>query len=117
MVEIVIRVDGAEVARLPADAAGLPEALRTVSDADNANGSAAPAVHAVAVTPSDTVDLVNVSRALYVGGAGDVKVNMLGGESAVVFTAVPAGTILPVRATRVWATTPGSAATAIVALR
>lgn len=47
---------------------------------------------AAAITPSDTT-IVNC-RAIYVGGAGNVAVKFPGG-SAVVFTAPPVGTILP----------------------
>lgn len=67
-------------------------------------GLGEPAVYAVAVTPSDSEDLANVSRALYVGGAGNIAVHMLGDRTTVVFSAVPAGTILPVRVRRVLAT-------------
>jgi hypothetical protein len=55
-----------------------------------------------AVTPSDTAD--NSFVGLYVGGAGDVAVKSEAGGSggaAVVFKAVPAGTILPIRTCRV----------------
>ncbi len=72
-----------------------------------------PATHAAAVTPSDSVDLANFSRAIYVGGAGNLVVVMLSGEQ-VTFTGVQAGTILPIRVTRVRATS--TTATAIVAL-
>lgn len=74
---------------------------------------AAPYDHGVAVTTSDTVDLVDVSCALWVGGAGNVKVDTLGGET-VIFTAVPAGTELKIRAKRVYATL--TTATNIVAM-
>lgn len=67
-------------------------------------GIGEPAVYAVAVTPSDNDDLANVSRALYVGGAGNVNVHMLGSRTAVVFSGVPAGTILPIRVRRVLST-------------
>jgi hypothetical protein len=67
-------------------------------------GRGEPAVYAEAVTPSDTDDLVAVSRALYIGGAGDVVVTMLGGGD-VTFKAVPVGTILPIRVSRVKAAT------------
>ena len=71
-----------------------------------------PAVHAAAVTPSDSVDLANTSTALYIGGTGNLTVIMLGGEQ-VTFAAVPVG-ILPIRVTRVLST--GTAATNILAL-
>ena len=73
-----------------------------------------PATRAAAVTPSDTVDLPRISRSLYVGVAGDVKVDMADTDTAIVFKAVPAGTFMPVRAKRVYAT--GTTATNLVAL-
>ncbi len=78
-----------------------------------AEGLTSPADNAVAVTPSDSTDLAFTSRALYVGGAGNIVVTMAGGGD-VTFTAVPAGSILPVRVTRVKATS--TTATAIVNL-
>jgi hypothetical protein len=53
---------------------------------------------------SDTVALPFVTRALYVGGLGDISVTMKDG-SVVLFTAVPAGTLLKVRATHLRAAT------------
>ena len=72
-----------------------------------------PAVNAVAVTPSDSVDLAIASRALYIGVSGDVRVDMQGGGAAVTFVGVPVG-ILPIRASRVYATS--TTATNIVSL-
>jgi hypothetical protein len=66
-----------------------------------------------AVTPSDSVDLAYITRAIYVGGAGDVSVLNASGAT-VVFTAVPAGTVLPISTARIRAS--GTGATAIVAL-
>lgn len=43
----------------------------------------------------------NFFRGVYVGGAGNVDLVPIGGGSAVTFTAVPAGTILPVMAQQV----------------
>ncbi len=71
-----------------------------------------PAAGAIAVTTSNTVDIARC-RALFIGVAGDVKVNVPNNSTAVVFKAVAAG-ILPVQATRVYAT--GTTATDIVAL-
>lgn len=69
--------------------------------------------NAAAVTPSDTVDLADVTQALYVGGAGNVAVIMQGGQT-VTFTGLTVGTILEVRVSRVKATS--TTATALVAL-
>lgn len=67
--------------------------------------------HAVAITPSDTADLAQ-PVSVYVGGAGAVKVTPVGGGSAVTFSGLSAGQIVPVQAIRVWAT--GTSATALV---
>jgi hypothetical protein len=67
------------------------------------------------VTPSDTDDLPNYSRMLYVGVGGSgkhVKVTTLNGD-VVEFKNVPTG-ILMVQARRVWAA--GTVATDILAL-
>ena len=72
----------------------------------------APASNAAQVTPSDSVDLTYVSRAVFIGAAGTLSVEMHGGGT-VSFDAY-AGMILPIRATRVNAT--GTTATGIVAL-
>ena len=79
----------------------------------NASGLDSPAKHAAEVTPSDSTDLTTFARALYIGGAGDVKIDTVAGET-VTFVGITAGSILPVRAARVYAT--GTSATSIVAL-
>lgn len=70
-----------------------------------------PANNAGAVTPSDSVSLGFVSRALYIGTQGDLKVRTVGGDD-VTFVGVQG--ILPVRVTHVLAT--GTDASDIVAL-
>ena len=70
-----------------------------------------PASGYAAVAPSDTTE-VNC-RALYVGGAGNVVLQMPGKSETVSFLSVPAGTFMPVSARRVMAATT---ATNIVAL-
>ena len=80
----------------------------------NQEGLTSPADNAVAVTPSNSTDLTYATRAIYVGGAGNVVVTMVGGGSNVTFTGVQAGSILPIRVTRVLST--GTTATSIVAL-
>jgi len=72
-----------------------------------------PLTSAASVTPHNTNELSYVTRALYVGGVGDVAVTMQDGGN-VTFVGVPAGTTLPIRVKIVKAT--GTDATDIVAL-
>ncbi len=60
-----------------------------------------PAGHAFGVTPNDSADLATAARALYVGTAGDVKVDTVGGDTV---TFVGVSGVLPVRVMRVYAT-------------
>ena len=76
-------------------------------------GLDSPANHAETVTPSDSVDLTTVARALYVGAAGDVAV-LMNDDSTATFVGVAAGSILPIRVKRVNSTS--TTATSIVAL-
>lgn len=73
-----------------------------------------PVQSAVAVTPNDNADLATVSRALYIGGAGNLAVILADDSSSVTFTGVLAGSILPIRAKRVLST--NTTATTILAL-
>jgi len=75
--------------------------------------ASAPAHGAVAVTPGNSTD-IRPTRSLFVGGTGDVTVDMATEGTNVTFTAVPAGSILPIQVTRVYST--GTTATFIVAL-
>lgn len=59
-----------------------------------------PATGAFAITAGSSA-LTRVTRGIYVGGAGDLQVTMLDDGSNIVFNAVPAGTLLPIRATHV----------------
>lgn len=86
------------------------------------NFEAQSAHDAVAVTPSDSANLSLTPTqsgtlpkpfALYVGGAGDVKVDLESGAT-VTFKAVPVGTTLMIRVRKVYAT--GTSATNLVAL-
>lgn len=73
----------------------------------------APAGEAVAVDVSVADQTVN-TRALWVGGAGAVKVDMKRTGTAVTFSGIPAGTLLPFRITKIYTT--GTTATLMVAL-
>ena len=80
---------------------------------DHQTGLTSPASDAIAVTPDDNAALTFIPRAIYVGGTGDVSLEMQGGQ-IVTFTNVQGGTVLAVRALRVRQT--GTTATGIVAL-
>jgi hypothetical protein len=73
----------------------------------------APPENAAPIQPSDGAELGYVTRAVYIGGAGALRVEMMGGEE-IVFAGLAAGTLLPVRIQKVFAT--GTTATALVAL-
>lgn len=76
-------------------------------------GPDGPAVRCFAIIPDDDNDFTELVRGIYVGGGGAVAiVDPEGGTT--VFTGVPSGTVLPVRARRVRAT--DTTATAIVGL-
>lgn len=69
---------------------------------------------AVSVTPNDGADLATTNARIYVGGAGNVAVDVSGTGTNVVFAGVPAGTILPISVDKVYSTS--TTATNIVAL-
>ena len=71
-----------------------------------------PIEFAVAISPDDATDIATVSRAIYVGASGNLKVTLLGGED-ITFVGLAAGVFHPIRATRIWST--GTTATSIVA--
>lgn len=76
-------------------------------------GLSSPATNGETVSKSDSTNLAQTSRAIYVGGAGNVAAVMLGG-TVLTFVGVPAGTLLPIRATRINST--DTTATNMVAL-
>jgi hypothetical protein len=67
------------------------------------------------ITKSDTEKLpLGVCRAIWVGGAGDLAVMACGDTAAVTISAVPAGTVVPIKAKLIMST--NTTATLIVAL-
>ncbi|MDB5562367.1 MAG: uncharacterized protein JWN11_1785 [Hyphomicrobiales bacterium] len=78
-----------------------------------AAGLSAPAHAGFPITPNDNADLAEVTRAVYVGGAGAVSVLMASGQT-VTFAAVAASVLLPIRVRRVLAS--GTTATNLVGL-
>lgn len=73
-----------------------------------------PAQRAFEITPDDTTDLPTWARALWVGGAGTVRVLLWQDTVPVALVGVPSGSLLPISVRRVLAT--GTTATAIVGL-
>lgn len=80
---------------------------------NHAPGLTSPARKWAAVTPHDTNVLSPTPRALYVGGAGNIVLTGVDGVDAT-FSAVPAGTVLPVMPRRVKST--GTTATLLIAM-
>jgi hypothetical protein len=66
------------------------------------------------ITPSDSTMLARPTRAVYVGGAGNLAVRLAGDQSTPIFMAVPVGTVLNIRADKILAT--GTTATNLVGL-
>lgn len=65
-------------------------------------------------TASDSTDLTQPARALFIGTTGNVAVSVSRGGPSVLFKNLPSGSILPVQVFRVWST--GTTATDLVAL-
>ena len=80
---------------------------------DHAAGLESPASHGFAVTPNDSSDLGDLTRAVYVGGGGTM-VAILQSGAEVTLAGIAAGTMLPLRVRRIKAT--GTTATAMVGL-
>lgn len=70
-----------------------------------------PIENAFAVSPNNSTDLTAVTRGVYVGVSGDLKVDTSQGDT-VTFVALASGVIHPIRAKRIYAT--GTTATNIV---
>lgn len=76
----------------------------------------APYNRAVTITPSDSVDLTEITRALNISAAVSpttVKV-ILSGDTVAVTLSLQTGKVYPIRASRVYAT--GTTATTVIAL-
>lgn len=81
--------------------------------ANTTPGLDAPASDGFAVTPNDSTDLLQTTRALFVGTTGNLALVLASG-AALSFANVASGTVLPLRVRRIKAT--GTTATDIVGL-
>ncbi len=71
--------------------------------ASKAVGLSDPPMNATALTPDDSNDLAKTTRALYVGGDGNIKVTTAGGDTLIFYSA-KAGSQISGRFKRVWNT-------------
>lgn len=71
-----------------------------------------PARFAAAVMPADGADLGYETRGVYIGGGGNLNVDMAGDGATVLFTGLPSGAFLPISVQRIRATS--TTATGIV---
>lgn len=74
----------------------------------------APARLAFAITPSDALDLDEVTKAIYVGTGGDIVLRAIDSDSDVILRNVVAGSVLAIRTAAVRAT--GTTAADLVGL-
>jgi hypothetical protein len=81
--------------------------------ASHAPSLTGPASSGFPVSPSDSLDLPEITRALYIGSGGELTVAMASGQ-VLRFEAVPDGALLPLRVSRVYAT--DTSAEAIIGL-
>ena len=72
-----------------------------------------PAEGAFAITPSDTENFDEDTRAIFVGVSGNLKVTMANGDT-VTFTGVLGGMVYPLRVRKVW--DDGTSAESLVGL-
>ena len=79
-------------------------------------GSTVPGRAAVAVDVSSANQTVVFCRGVYVGGAGDLVVDMAGEGKAVTFAAVPAGSLLPIQVSKIYSAANGTSATNLVVI-
>lgn len=77
------------------------------------NANATVAAHGAAViTPNDSTEMP-ITRSVFVGSGGDIKVTMADGQD-VTFKNTNSGLVLPVQVIKVWST--GTTATDLLAL-
>lgn len=81
--------------------------------AEGTYSSTHPAHGGFSITPDDSDELTRITRGIYVGVAGDVKVDFANGDT-VTFTDLAAGVIHAIAVRKVYST--GTAATNIVGI-
>lgn len=61
------------------------------------------ALNGFLVNPSDTNELPAVTRAIYIGTAGDIKLILKKDSEAIILKNVPSGALLPLRVVKIFA--------------
>lgn len=87
--------------------------ITTAADYSQSQPAGLSARNGAVVTPNDSTDLAQVTRAVYVGTGGDLEVTMAGTGTAIVIPDVPAGAFLPICVARILSS--NTTATGIVA--
>jgi hypothetical protein len=67
-------------------------------------GLQTPVRSSFVISPSDTAELPFVTRALYIGSAGNITARLADDTASVTFNGLGAGSILPIRARQIYAT-------------
>ncbi|MEP2234647.1 MAG: hypothetical protein ABJM58_03315 [Alteripontixanthobacter sp.] len=80
----------------------------------NSDSPSSPARHCFAIVPADAAELGSVTKAVYVGTAGDIVLRAVESDTDVTFRNVSAGAIIDVRCSAIRAT--GTTAGDIVGL-
>lgn len=73
-----------------------------------------PAVDGVVITPSDTLTLTRIPKAIYVGTGGDISIIGSKGTTSFILKNVPSGSMLPIRVKQIKVT--GTTASDIIGL-
>jgi hypothetical protein len=77
--------------------------------ASAANSLISPAHDCFAIVPNDASDLVQATKAIYVGTGGDIVLRAVGSQSDVTFRNVISGSILDIRVCAIRATDTSAA--------
>jgi len=88
--------------------------MPTDSFSTTSDSPIAPAQDCFSIAPDDNAELSKITKAIYVGSAGDVVIRASRAEADVVFRNVPGGYILDVRASAIRAN--GTTATDLIGL-
>ena len=81
---------------------------------NSADSLTAPAAQCFIITPSDTAELTQATKAIFVGEGGDVQLLSIENDAPVTFRNLPSGSTLDVRVRQVLQT--GTSATDIIGL-